>query len=278
MGNCSYCGEKAGFLRTKHKDCETRHYDGVKIIKEKLLLSLASGELEGLKEQLANIANDHYVQPSQIKTLSAWSWDTVLDRFLEDSVLAEDEETRLVVFADHFGLTQDDLETQNEAYTKMHQAKILRKLMSGELPDPPRIIGNIPLNLQKNERIVWIFQNVPYYEDKTKRTYVGRSQGFSVRIAKGVYYRAGAFKGHPVEYQERIHQDTGLLVVTDKHLYFHSPSKSFRISYKKIVSFEPFSNGIGLMRDLQTAKPQIFELKHGPFAYNLIVNLSQMAA
>ena len=52
--------------------------------------------------------------------------------------------------------------------------------------------------------------------------------------------------------------------------------KKFRVRYDKIVDFEPFSDGFGLMRDAQTAKPQSFRTGDGWFAYNLAVNLAQM--
>jgi hypothetical protein len=93
---------------------------------------------------------------------------------------------------------------------------------------------------------------------------------------KGVYYRVGAFKGHAVESTERVHIDTGWVVITTKNIYFAGPQKSVRIPYAKIVSFEPFSDGIGLMRDAATAKPQIFVTGDGWFTYNLVTNLSQL--
>ena len=98
----------------------------------------------------------------------------------------------------------------------------------------------------------------------------------SIRIAKGLYYRIGAFKGEKIQTSEMIHADTGLMGVTNKHIYFVGSSKRFRIAYNKIVSFEPFSDGIGVQRDAQTAKPQSFSTGDGWFAYNLITNLAQM--
>jgi hypothetical protein len=97
----------------------------------------------------------------------------------------------------------------------------------------------------------------------------------SVRVAKGLYYRAGAFKGKRVETHETVHADTGLLGITNKHIYFSGSAKSFRIRYDKIVSFEPFSDGIGLHRDAVTAKPQSFVTGDGWFTYNLITNAAQ---
>jgi hypothetical protein len=101
--------------------------------------------------------------------------------------------------------------------------------MEGKLPRRVTIeSGKLPFNFQKNEQLVWLFQNVEYLEDKTRREYVGKSSGVSIRIAKGVYYRTGAFKGHPIERTERVSLGHGLLGVTTKHLYFDGPNASKR--------------------------------------------------
>jgi len=33
MGICKYCGKPAGFLKTKHKECEEKHKNGLSKIK-----------------------------------------------------------------------------------------------------------------------------------------------------------------------------------------------------------------------------------------------------
>jgi len=48
-----------------------------------------------------------------------------------------------------------------------------------------------------------------------------------------------------------------------------------RIPYAKIVSFTPFSDGIGLHRDAVTAKPQFFVTGDDWFTYNAVVNLAK---
>ena len=53
--------------------------------------------------------------------------------------------------------------------------------------------------------------------------------------------------------------------------------KSFWIPYREVDVFEPFKDGIGVQRDAMTAKPQIFKLDDGWFAYNLISNLASVA-
>jgi hypothetical protein len=76
---------------------------------------------------------------------------------------------------------------------------------------------------------------------------------------------------------ERTHIDTGVVVVTNKSIYFAGPKKSVRLPYEKIVSFQRFSNGLGATRDAATAKPQIFVTGDGWFTYNLVTNLAQLA-
>lgn len=61
----------------------------------------------------------------------------------------------------------------------------------------------------------------------------------------------------------------------DKNLYFASRAKSFRVPFAKIVVFTQFSNGIGIMRDTASAKPQIFVTRDSWCSCNLITMLAQ---
>lgn len=128
----------------------------------------------------------------------------------------------------------------------------------------------------KSEKLVWVMQDVDYYETKTRTERRGTSHGLSIRITRGVYYRPGTFRNRDVQWDETVHADTGLLGFTTKHLYFSGPTKKFRVRYDRIVDFEPFADGFGVMRDAQTAKPQSFRTGNGWFAYNLAINLAQM--
>ena len=73
-----------------------------------------------------------------------------------------------------------------------------------------------------------------------------------------------------------IHADTGMLGLTTEHIYFAGRRKRFRVRYDRIVSFDPYKDGSGIMRDPQTAKPQAFRTGDGWFTHNLAANLAQM--
>ena len=67
-----------------------------------------------------------------------------------------------------------------------------------------------------------------------------------------------------------------MLGLTTKHIYFAGGRKRFRVRYDRIVAFDPYEDGFGIMRDAQTAKPQAFRTGDGWFAYNLATNLAQI--
>ena len=156
------------------------------------------------------------------------------------------------------------------------QAAVIRDVAQGIIPQRQNIQGQVPFNLMKSEKLVWVIQGVDYLETATRRERRGTSHGLSIRIARGVYYRPSSFRSRPVEWEETIHADTGLMGLTTKHIYFTGPKKKFRVRYDRIVTFEPYSDGLGIMRDAQTAKPQTFVTGDGWFVYNLAVNLSQV--
>ncbi len=282
MGDCKYCGKPAGFLKSAHKDCERQYKEklafasvgeGKMVDAIKGSISLG-GDAAQLEQTLASIEAQYNVLPTRRRDLLINGWEKSVDIALEDGILEHFEEQNLMAFAQHFMLGQADL-NRTGSYVKVAQSAVLRDVLEGKIPNRVQLDGSLGINFQKGEQLVWLFKDVGYLEDKVRREFVGRSQGVSIRVMKGVYYRVGQFKGHPVETKERVHVDTGKLIVTDKNLYFAGGAKSFRVPYSKIVSFEPYSNGMGIMKDNATAKPQIFVTGDGWFVYNLVTNLSQ---
>ena len=204
------------------------------------------------------------------------AWEAAVESALEDGLLTLDEENALNRYMDHFGLNRDRLD-RNGVLTQMVKGAVLRDVAQGIVPNRQRITGRLPFNLMKSEKLVWVMQDVDYLEVVTRRERRGSSHGVSIRIARGVYYRPSTFRSRSVEWEETVHQDTGLLGFTTKHLYFSGVRKRFRVRYDRIVDFEPFSDGFGIMRDAQTtAKAQSFRTGDGWFAYNLAANLAQM--
>ncbi|NLB54474.1 MAG: hypothetical protein GX811_01675 [Lentisphaerae bacterium] len=275
MGDCIYCGKPAGLLKKSHRECVRKYEQG----KSKIVSMIArtgskGGDLDALKSSIDNIAKTSLIDPAKLKSLIVAGWEQAVELAFEDNILSKEEESALINLKRHFSLTQNMVD-QKGAFTKTVKGAVLRDLFEGILPERVDFSGNILFNLQKSEQLIWVFQNVAYYEEKTRSRIVGGSHGFSVRVVKGLYYRTGAFRGERVQSSETIHADSGVMGITNKHIYFAGPSKRFRIAFDKIVAFDSFSDGIGIQRDAQSAKPQTFVTGDGWFTYNLITNLAQ---
>lgn len=270
MGLCRFCGKPAGFLRREHKECREKYNSGAFVIRSMVANSLTD---DVDRDEILRVARESYIGGDELKALILTGLEEAIDKALEDNTLTEEEENKLRDILLKFDFNVDEL-SSNKAYKKFIKALVLKDLLEGKVPNRLNIIGVLPFNLLKNEVPVWIFNNVKYYQLKTYRHYVGGSQGASIRIMKGVYYRVGGFRGHPVEETKLIKIDEGILCVTNRHIYFGGKLKSFRISYDKIVSFTPCSDGIGIQRDSANAKPEYFITEDGWFTYNLVVNLA----
>ncbi len=275
MGTCIYCKQPAGFLRRRHKECHQRYLQGKsEIISLISQVGTADANPEQLTDAIKDIASSSRITDKAKREILAAGWKKAVDTALADDVLSPEEEHALMVLQQNFSLTQQEL-NDNGAYTRVAQGAVIREVLEGKIPQAIQTDFH-PFNLQKTEQLVWLLSGVDYYEERTRTHYRGGSQGASIRIAKGVYYRFGGFKAEPVHTSENMYLDTGAMGITNKHIYFAGESKRFRIKYEKIMAFEPFSDGIGIQRDAMTAKPQTFITEDSWFIYNLITNLARM--
>jgi hypothetical protein len=276
VGTCFYCGQPAGFLRTKHTECIQRHEEGKREIVALITSSLSpSTSAVSVPDEVKKIGEKSFISEAERQVLVMEGWVTVVERSLQDGVLSEDEEKRLNHLADLMSLSQHELNRSN-AFTRVVKSAVIRDVLNGIIPHRLTVEYSLPINFQKGEQLVWLFDPTGFLEDRTHREYIGESSGLSLRVMKGVYYRTGTFKGHSVDRTERRHVDTGLLAITSKNIYFSGEEKSFRIPYAKIVAFHPFDEGVGIIRDTANAKLQIFVTGDGWFTYNLVTNLANL--
>lgn len=274
MGKCKYCGKDAGFLRSKHSECEAKYNQGLAKIKHIVNSCFVSKEDFYLKVvEIRKIAVEAHIDDRSLKRNFSEVFDNAIEQYLDDGVIDTSEERTVARFIQYSGLSQNEL-NMNHSLEKVVQSKVLQDILQGKIPVPRiTITGDFPFLLAKTEHLIWLFRNVTLHQQKVRREYVGRTHGMSFRIMKGVYYRTGGFKGHPVEttYMQRV--GVGSVCLTDKNLYFASPEKSLKIPYVKILSVESYSNGIGLQKDGANEKPIFLEGINSWFTYNVIANL-----
>ena len=230
-------------------------------------------------EKLLRLAEGIHGSPLTVRQgedLLVRGWNAAVGAALEDGVLTDAEEDALSRYLDRFDVFRRGGQDHEAMRLKLVKAASIRELTEGIVPKRQTIQGQLPFNLMKSEELVWVFGGVAYLEDVTRREMRGSSQGLTIRIARGIYYRPSAFRSRVVEWEETVRADTGLMGLTTKHIYFAGDSKRFRVRYDRIVAFEPYSDGIGIMREAQSAKPQTFITGDGWFTYNMATNLAQL--
>lgn len=79
--------------------------------------------------------------------------------------------------------------------------------------------------------------------EKKRRRYVGRSNGFSFRVCRGVTYRTGQNRGTPIE-ETYTEKNKGLLYVTNKRIIFVSDKNAFDKKLKSLTAITPYSNAV----------------------------------
>jgi hypothetical protein len=246
MGKCKYCGEASGWFRYRHTACEDAFVqaqaDFVRVLEGGAYTAETGAELKA-------IAAAGRLPEAWVKTTAVGGLRAALDKALDDGLLSEEEQERMEAVREGLGLDADAAEVWPYR-EKLFLAQSLRMLL------------------------LYLFKNVQFHEERTRTHYEGRSSGVSIRIAKGVYYRTGGFRGNPVQETNMEHIDTGYFAVTDKHFYFHGPSKSFRTRYDRIVGLDPYSDGVGVRKDGTTARPQVFSGMDGWYVFNVIRHFS----
>ena len=106
-----------------------------------------------------------------------------------------------------------------------------------------------PFLTQKDEHIILIIPAVGLREPRSIRTSSGGYGGTSFRVTKGIRVNTGRFSSTSLSHEELKNIDGGDLVVTNRRLFFAGNQRTANVIFKKIVSIEPYSNGIVLHKD-----------------------------
>lgn len=200
--------------------------------------------------------------------------DKAATNYMKNGSLSSSERQKIDDYIHALALPVHNLpaEYQNSEIGKIEQMSIISMIQNGNIPDSGI---SAPIVLGRGEKIIWGYQNVNLYQEKVTREYVGRTGGFRFRIMKGVTYHTGGFKGHPVEKSSMEHQGIGTLFVTNRHLIFHSQTKSIKVPYAKLVGISPYSDGIEINRDGANVKRLTVQGFDPWFLLNILPYLAQ---
>lgn len=172
-------------------------------------------------------------------------------------------------------ISKETLASKNQ-YVEFTKSLIIQDILHGVTPHRVTLAQN-PINFKKGEILIWPFIGVTLYEEVVKRQTIGSSKGINIRIAKGIYYRIGAFKGESLTTSSLQPKYSGSLLITNKNIYFYSDQKTIRFPYEKILSFVPFEDAIGIQPDRVNSKTLYINGLDGRFAFNIVSNIQNIA-
>lgn len=203
------------------------------------------------------------------------SLDASAEKSMEDMVITEHEEAYFMNFLERFNLSLDDLSPQ--ARQLYLQGTAIRSLLHGYIT-PCADIFALPFVFHKSECLIWAWRSIALAEIRTNRRIVGRSQGMSFRIMRGVYWRTGGFGGEAVSRQEMQELGEAVVAVTTKHIYYHLQGGTKRVRLEKIIGILPYADAVLVSLDGTNAKPLCFFTDSPAFLANVIQNASNCDA
>ncbi len=97
-----------------------------------------------------------------------------------------------------------------------------------------------PILLKKGEFLILILENAGLVElGRGRGTYQGGSQGVSIRITKGVYYRVGGHRGTFVPGPETLKiVDQGTAAITNQRVVFQGAGKTREWLFSKLIGLD----------------------------------------
>jgi len=91
-------------------------------------------------------------------------------------------------------------------------------------------------------------ENGRLLEQRSRREYLGGSQGVSISLARGVRYHVGAFKGTAIDTTYLTDCGGGTLHVTSKRICFTGSQQSASIPWARVINISAYEDGLAIHR------------------------------
>ena len=252
MAKCNICGDSAGWFKKNHAECVQIVTDLTSKTQE--LAAAAVPQISRHKEieyEVESIvaASGVLVEPDFVRQVLASGWKSVSRRALANDGITDHLEVALVGFVNVHNLWEHELKDDRD-YSDFIFWGVLRDLAHGKIPNLKiQTSSPIPLNLHKDEILMWVIDEVVYSRKIVRRSLVGGSTGGAIELGSGVYYGKSGFELHETSITETESVATGLVVTTTRHLYFSGEGTYFRVRWADIVATESYKDGIGFQRE-----------------------------
>lgn len=164
----------------------------------------------------------------------------VINRYSSDRRITETERQSINHIAQALGVSMQALQNAQQS---LDYYSLLHELETCPFDSIPATYSSTLL-LKKGEIDYFSIGASMLEERVLKREIVGRSQGVSIRLMKGVSYRVGQSRGQIVATTGLTPISWGDFVITSQRLAFSGDRKSVNAPFDKIQNLELFTDGL----------------------------------
>jgi len=120
------------------------------------------------------------------------------------------------------------------------------KLIAGEAPN---------IALRNGEHLLCVFPNTSLLEPRAVRTWLSNYGGASIRVAKGLSFRAGQSRGVSESHDEMRSLDLGTLLLTNERLVFIGSQRTNSVALNKVIDIEGLTDAVVVHREGKEKSP-----------------------
>jgi hypothetical protein len=161
--------------------------------------------------------------------------------YLEDDLLTQDEQNRLLGIAATLGLSQDAIRSRHRS---TFEDIVIASLNAGRLPKLDAQDAHLMAKAGEVVHGEWPAQLM---KEVAVREYRGASSGVSIPLGAGVRFRTSSVRGRSVVVgHELVAEDAGFLAVTSIRSVFVGSKKTVEFRHDKLVGLQQFADGLRL--------------------------------
>ena len=203
------------------------------------------------------------------------AWETAVARQLADVGIDLDREASLLHYARHFDLDDAELD-RNGMLRQFVQGAAIAESAAGLLPKRMHFPERAPASalLRRSEQLVWLFDDVECCLGQLPPEPSSTITSVAAPGRDLPYYPPQSFVDRQAPEQGWQSVARGQLAVASEHLHFRGPGLTIRLAYGSVVNWEPYHDGIGVVRRAQANRLVVFRNGDGWFIYNLARNLA----
>lgn len=196
-------------------------------------LHLDANEIAALRAEVTQ----HQLTADEVREIGMHVLHDVAQRIKQDGMVTDGE---IALMQQIVQLTQVPSQQLGDIMSTLFVQRKMYEVSQGKLT-PMHVPG---VNLLSGENAYWSEQATLYEERVVRREMVGRNQGVSIRIMRGVSYRVGGSRGQSMPVYGDVPVASGALILTDKRVLFKGDKKSIALDWSDVMGIDPYTNAI----------------------------------